>query len=698
MLKSWRVAFAVVAAWCVVVKGDERYEIFPPLPVQVIRSQNSVCREQSRVYVENLKNKTLWAYEMHDASANAVHGILRGSISQFGQFEQCISSKGPFLKQYCLAAVTANVPKPNPPRDPKSLDFSPYESVLSKVYDSKDPSQQPKNFVFLAWCVPASCTPTDLQNHLNNYYETVDFPMRHENVTYKASLGELSCQNELENQYYDYADISFCLIVGIIFIFVIFSTSFGCYHYTRTRKSSEISPLTKLGLAFCVRKNFQKLFTSEGSNPALNILYGMRVFCICMIIIDHRFGTHLSSGVLNFDLVEQQYRAAFGTIFFHGDLFVDSFFILSGLLVTYSLLCQFEKRFLNPGFIIFMRYIRLTPVYAFVVFYSATLFNYAAFGPMWKTIIGPEVTDCRTNWWTNLLYISNYVNAEHMCMVHSWYLPCDFHYFIVAILICSTIHRNKRIGLILLGLVTFASVLVPFLIGYIYERPAVLFFYPEFIRAPKTHPDFLLTYSKSHARSSPYFVGMIAGYIYFKMKDSTSKKKMSRMVSSLFIISSLAIMIASIVTGVIFYDPYYKYNALESALYAALHRTIWSVGSIGMLYTASFGYSGIIKRFLSWSPWIPISKLVYGAYLTHMQFQMRSLGKKGGADVVTYFDIISLGLSDIVLAFGTSLILYLTVEAPVRNIFAIMLSSPKRNNKDSKSDESVSEVTCDSHL
>lgn len=113
------------------------------------------------------------------------------------------------------------------------------------------------------------------------------------------------------------------------------------------------------------------------------------------------------------------------------------------------------------------------------------------------------------------------------------------------------------------------------------------------------------------------------------------------MVSLFFIVSSLTIMIISMVTGVIFYDPYYKYNAFESALYAAIHRAVWAIGSVGVLYTASYGYSGFISKFLSWSPWIPISKLVYGAYLTHMQFQMRSLGKKGGADVVSYFDIVS---------------------------------------------------------
>lgn len=103
-------------------------------------------------------------------------------------------------------------------------------------------------------------------------------------------------------------------------------------------------------------------------------------------------------------------------------------------------------------------------------------------------------------------------------MVHSWYLPCDFHYFIIALLICVAIHKNRKVGLILLGVTTLVSILVPILIVIVNARPAVLFFYPEFLRAPKSHVDFLLTYSKSHTRASPYFVGMLAGYFYYKRK------------------------------------------------------------------------------------------------------------------------------------------------------------------------------------
>lgn len=99
---------------------------------------------------------------------------------------------------------------------------------------------------------------------------------------------------------------------------------------------------------------------------------------------------------------------------------------------------------------------------------------------------------------------------------------------------------------------------------------------------------------------------------------------------------------STILTGSVFYDPEYKYNAVEAGLYASLHRTMWSIGTAGLFYAASYGTANFLYKILSWSPWVPISKLVYGAYLVHFQFQLRSVAKKGGPDLLTYFDLVGI--------------------------------------------------------
>lgn len=77
------------------------------------------------------------------------------------------------------------------------------------VQDKKDPSQQPENVALLGWCVPASCTPSDLQNYLNRYLDKIDFPLKKKNVTYVSHVDESTCQRQEEKSDFDHVDISF---------------------------------------------------------------------------------------------------------------------------------------------------------------------------------------------------------------------------------------------------------------------------------------------------------------------------------------------------------------------------------------------------------------------------------------------------------------------------------------------------------
>lgn len=57
--------------------------------------------------------------------------------------------------------------------------------------------------------------------------------------------------------------------------------------------------------AFSARENFQELTKTDESNSSLRILYGVRTICIFFVIMEHRFGTFLSSALMNFDYYEK---------------------------------------------------------------------------------------------------------------------------------------------------------------------------------------------------------------------------------------------------------------------------------------------------------------------------------------------------------------------------------------------------------
>ncbi|KAK9888344.1 hypothetical protein WA026_000598 [Henosepilachna vigintioctopunctata] len=566
-------------------------------------------------------------------------GVLRGSSFQMGNFDQCLTARAPFETKFCLATVTLNIPEPEEPRaDILSLYFAPDENVLKRLYKYPDETQLSRNIIKMGWCVPASCMISDLEETLHNHFSHEVTMLSQFNVTYTVKIDEKMCRAQSESTHYDSLDISFyifCLIIATL-VFI------GNVDVINGIKNGvgERAKWQKLISAFSVSKNLSDLTRKDYKNSNLQLLHGVRTLLMFVIIICHRSITYASSAISNFDEIEKEYRFSLGCSIYYGVFSVDIFFMISGLLVTYLLLIQFEKERVNPLSLIILRYIRLTPVYAFVIFYYATHFRHTGNGPLWKIFVEEEYQDCRTNWWTNLLYINNYINTDHMCMIQSWYLPCDFHYFIITLGILFIMKKQKKIGLFILLMVFISSMAIPFLLTILYRRHSVLYFHPDMLITPKKHPDFGPIYVKSHTRATPYFIGVICGYLYFRYKDK--KFSISTVKSVIVFAVSIFLVLGTMIIGNIYYDPHHSYNAIESGAHAALHRFAWTVGFVGILFITKFGDAKFLKKILTWDCWTPFSKLTFSAYLIHFQYQIRDAASFSNPRRVGFFEVVSI--------------------------------------------------------
>ena len=59
-----------------------------------------------------------------------------------------------------------------------------------------------------------------------------------------------------------------------------------------------------------------------------------------------------------------------------------------------------------------IRFLRFTPAYALVVFFNAYIFPFLGSGPHWKATAVRQAENCANGWWTNLLYLNNYISME----------------------------------------------------------------------------------------------------------------------------------------------------------------------------------------------------------------------------------------------------------------------------------------------
>ena len=163
----------------------------------------------------------------------------------------------------------------------------------------------------------------------------------------------------------------------------------------------------------------------------------------------------------------------------NGTFVVDNFFFLSGLLVAYLTLCEVQKRAGRFPFLMYYlhRFLRLTPTYAFVLFFIWFLIIHLADGPLYHFITWEGsglYQTCSKYWWTNLLYINNFYPWElkDECIGWTWYLANDMQFYIFSPLLLIPLYFLFPLGLaISSGVLTVCFVISGALAG-VYDYQA----------------------------------------------------------------------------------------------------------------------------------------------------------------------------------------------------------------------------------
>lgn len=146
-----------------------------------------------------------------------------------------------------------------------------------------------------------------------------------------------------------------------------------------------------------------------------------------------------------------------------GTVTVDSFLMLSGLLLAYHLLLNHHngQKFNYPLFLLH-RFLRLTPSYGFAILVITVFGHRFGMGPTWEENARFVQESCQMYWWSAILYMQAYVNPAKMCFLQSWYLSIDTFYYVTAPLLLIPVTMNKYAGFAWILVVYIASVVVNF--------------------------------------------------------------------------------------------------------------------------------------------------------------------------------------------------------------------------------------------
>ncbi|GBO20351.1 Nose resistant to fluoxetine protein 6, partial [Araneus ventricosus] len=157
---------------------------------------------------------------------------------------------------------------------------------------------------------------------------------------------------------------------------------------------------------FCPILNTMGLFHVKDSSNQVQCLDGIRLFDSLWVILSHTLGYLLPVLGNTIETANSVDQIAF-QIIINGFYSVDIFFALSGFLQAW----QFLKQKGELGFFstIFHRLVRLFPIYAVVVGFETVLFHLLGSGPLWPV----DGRKCTGYWWTNLIFVNNFLYSEH---------------------------------------------------------------------------------------------------------------------------------------------------------------------------------------------------------------------------------------------------------------------------------------------
>ncbi|RZF41909.1 hypothetical protein LSTR_LSTR005677 [Laodelphax striatellus] len=649
---------------------------------------DSKCTADGLLYKRHLENLTLWAVKMYDASVHFPEGLLTTDTYQLGHFDQCLNvsynpRRGGVEGKYCLASLlyapsaALHPAYYDPPAPAYYQDPPPDSSVWDYLKRTLDPRIKYRDEIHFGVCVPASCSREDVEMSLN--YSVIRSLHNHSLVG-RLRIDKDSCYTKKRSPANSSGFIIMLVIAAALVVLSMLGTLYDYLVVQRRVKTTthESGDFEKTILSFSMRRNAVELF-EPGPNPEFDTLNGGKVITIFFIILGHRVLYTLGSATYNPIYWEEVMISMADMAFMNGTHIVDTFFLSGGFLAFHGLYKELEKtKKFNIFSLIFLRYFRIMPVYAFMIGTYAFVLAYLGNGPLWNLKVGLESANCRENWWLNLLFLNNYIHTEKECLLLSWYIACDMHFFIIGSFLIYYLWKNPKIGEIICIIVLCISIFLPFITTYIGNHDGKLRLYQKLLYNPHLDKEYNSVYIKSYSRSIPYMIGLVLGYITMKLRKSKYKvpSYMLHIGSWLFVLAY-----AAQIYSLVIYIPGRPYDALENATYAAMLPLTWSIGDgwIGLVqYTTGFG---LYNMFFVKKIYTPLSRLVYCVVLIHPAIQLVQSSSNRNPEYLTFPKLLWMTFGDVSLSYFLALIMYILIEAPLRSVVKLWIQGTRKRKR-----------------
>lgn len=439
----------------------------------------------------------------------------------------------------------------------------------------------------------------------------------------------------------------------------------------------------------------------------LNALDSIKCLCCILVIFGHIIFIHMQhlSNITHTIELSHQIYPRFLIAFFN---FVDTFFIISGMLTAYFIFKRFNKNtFSNPIiwiYISLLRLLRLSPVYILVFWYIKTLSVYISDGPVWD-----YGTDKNSNkglcindhWWKSILYFGNWGTMQPLCILPAWSIIVDSQYSLVVPPILFLIFKHKRLGyLTLLLAIVVSTTKMSFQLA---NQTAVrtsdmakirLHVYPLISRFAAEF------YNTAWNRIGPVAIGIIGGHMLYLYDIQVIRRWPWFMRGALFkFILFLHVFIFMLPAIGRFTDNPESSNETDMTIFILSNATIkpiWSlINTIFLLrLITDLRRHSVLARLMSHNIWHCLGKLCFTSYLIHYEVIITLLkSRQEGLIDPNWSNALREFSTAFLISTLISYFIYILYEAPINKLITLCLAKPKNTIPNKNHKEEMIEIS-----
>ncbi|KAM7303840.1 nose resistant to fluoxetine protein 6 [Ixodes scapularis] len=360
-------------------------------------------------------------------------------------------------------------------------------------------------------CLPSHCSREDVEKLVSPVKELLNM-----------ETSVLNCDVHQDSKPLNKDQVISLIIIGFFVVVILLATAVDALGRMNHNWKCQVylkAPVTQSFAEMSLLRATRKLLTvktprdEHGRN--LQVVHGVRTFNVFWIVVAHTYGfaeqTTYRSGLH----VINQASSIFFQPVMNSFLCVDSFFFLSGFLLTFNQ-CKstWQTGPVLDFFVkLFGRYWRLVPVAALCMTVLFLLPEVAS-GPIWHEKLDMAIANCHRSWWSVLLNVQNFYPYEQSCQPHYWYISADMQIFPVVLATSILLGRRVKLGLIVKVAILVLSVLLVGTLTYVNSYPpAIVLFGRDIIYSKGLLSE---VYFRPYVHIGPYIVGSLVAYMYLK--------------------------------------------------------------------------------------------------------------------------------------------------------------------------------------